>query len=80
MSLTEYVGRSHPEEEATVAHAATHYRWTPGGRSRGECRNCGAELELSERHVLVTLSRPFAGDARRHLCDESCVAAWLDEE
>ncbi|WP_435063623.1 DUF7576 family protein [Halobaculum sp. EA56] len=80
MTLREYVGRPHPDGEATVAHAATHYRWTPGGRTHGRCPHCGADLELSERHVLVTLSRPAGEDERRHLCDEACVAAWLEGE
>ncbi|MFC7097563.1 DUF7576 family protein [Halobaculum marinum] len=80
MTLSEFVGRSHPDGGATVAHAATHYRWTPGRSTRGRCPQCGAELELSERHVLVTLSREIGGDDRHHLCDEACVAAWLGGE
>jgi len=79
MTLREYVGRRHPNG-ATVAHAATHYRWTPGGRAHGRCPNCDAELELSERHVLLTLSGEIGGDERHHLCDERCVAAWLADE
>jgi len=79
MTLREYVGRRHPNG-ATVAHAATHYRWTPGSRAHGRCPNCDAELELSERHVLLTLSGDIGGDERHHLCDERCVAAWLANE
>ncbi|WP_277554258.1 DUF7576 family protein [Halobaculum limi] len=80
MALNEFVGRLHPDGKATVARAATHYRWTPGSQSRGRCPACDAELELSERHVLVTLSREFGGDERHHFCTESCVAAWLGGE
>ncbi|SHH67421.1 DUF7576 family protein [Halobaculum gomorrense] len=80
MTLREFVGRCHPNGNATVAHAATHYRWSPGSRTRSRCPNCGTELELSERHVLVALSGEIGGDDRYHLCDEACVAAWLGTE
>ncbi|UIP00244.1 hypothetical protein Hbl1158_02415 [Halobaculum sp. CBA1158] len=77
MTLKQYLGQPHPDGDATVVRASTHYRWTPGERSLEACPSCGAELTLSERHVLVTLSRPVGGDERRHLCDERCVDAWL---
>ncbi|WP_348613088.1 DUF7576 family protein [Halobaculum rarum] len=79
MTLREYVGRRHPNG-ATVAHAATQYRWSPGNRTHSECSNCDAELELSERHALITLSVEIGGDERHHLCDKRCVAAWLTDE
>ncbi|WP_435126769.1 DUF7576 family protein [Halobaculum sp. D14] len=80
MELTEYVGTRHPNEEATVARATPHYRWKPAGVVRARCRHCGTELELSQRHVLVTLSQPVGGDERHHLCDEQCVDGWLSED
>jgi hypothetical protein len=77
MSLSEYEGRTLPGGDATIAHVVRHCRWKPEGSTWSRCRNCDAELDLSERHVLVAAGRDGSGD-RYHLCDDGCVAGWLD--
>ncbi|MFB6126439.1 MAG: hypothetical protein ABEJ79_03960 [Halolamina sp.] len=80
MTLSEYTGRALPDdEEGTVRRVTAHHRWTPAAEAYESCRNCGLDVRLRERHVLVVSE---VGDAveRSHLCNEGCIAEWLNDE
>jgi len=83
MALTDYVGRTPPEgaEGTRIDRVTTHRVWTVESETTAACANCGAGLSLGERHLLVRLvSRSATADVdRRYLCDEACVAEWVDE-
>jgi hypothetical protein len=83
MSLSDYAGRTPAGEggtELVVGRVIPRRVWDVRSESRGRCANCDAELRLRERHVLATLvERPNRGATRRRfLCDERCVAEWVD--
>ncbi|SEO40225.1 hypothetical protein SAMN04487948_102251 [Halogranum amylolyticum] len=80
MELSKYVGRTPRdyEGETTVERVASHRRWDVDVERRGDCSHCGAELELRERHLLVTLTGRSGNDGERHyLCGQSCLDEWF---
>ncbi|WP_101296335.1 DUF7576 family protein [Halegenticoccus soli] len=85
MALSDYAGRTPRgyDGDTTIGRVARHHRWGIGGETRGDCVNCGTELRLHERHLLVTLVTGASGETdpgdRHHLCDERCLREWLGE-
>ncbi|WP_224447358.1 DUF7576 family protein [Haloprofundus salilacus] len=80
MPLSEYTGRRPrgANRSVRISRAVKHHRWQPDGEPSEPCANCGIDLSLHERHVLVTLVEDDFGDAaRRYLCDESCLREWV---
>jgi len=80
MVLSAYTGRSPVDDDRTIGRVSRHHRWTVDGDLRDRCGHCGGELTPAERHLLVTLraSAPL-DDARRYLCDETCLREWVGE-
>ncbi|KTG09860.1 hypothetical protein AUR64_09530 [Haloprofundus marisrubri] len=82
MPLSEYTGRRPRGASggATISRAVRHHHWQPNGEPTEPCANCGHDLSLRERHVLVTLVEDDVGDAaRRYLCNETCLREWVDD-
>jgi hypothetical protein len=83
MALSDYTGATPHDCEAgtTIGRVARHHVWNLGEESTGTCANCGGDLRLQERHLLVHLdrTRPPADGERRYLCNESCVREWVGE-
>jgi hypothetical protein len=80
MALSEYTGRTPRgyDQETTVERVAPHQRWDVDGERQGDCSNCGEELQLREKHLLVTLTRkPGRNAERHHLCGQPCLDEWL---
>jgi hypothetical protein len=82
MALTDYVGRAPAgEAEGTrIDRVTTHHVWDVDPESTAACANCGTEVSLAERHLLVRLvsrSRTPTVD-RQYLCDERCVREWVE--
>jgi hypothetical protein len=83
MALSDYTGRTPREtgEVGEVRRVSRHTQWTVGDTARSDCASCDNQIDLGERHVLVTLSVDGNADSsRRHLCDETCLEDWLDGE
>ncbi|WP_129114936.1 DUF7576 family protein [Halegenticoccus tardaugens] len=82
MALSDYTGRrpGGTNGRTRIVRIVRHHRWDPEDDAVKPCINCGERLQLHERHVLVTLDEGASGDARYHLCDESCVRRWVDGE
>lgn len=83
MTLADYVGRTPPgsEEGTRIDRVTAHHVWEMDHESTATCANCGAELSLGERHLLVRLvARSTTGPVdRQYLCDERCVREWVGE-
>lgn len=82
MGLSKYVGRTPRgyDSNTTVERVASHHRWDVDAERRGDCSNCGTELELREKHLLVALAEPSSRDGERHhLCGQSCLDEWISE-
>jgi hypothetical protein len=83
MALSDYTGQS-PRgtgDAGEVRRVSRHTQWTVGDGARADCAACDGQIDLGERHVLVTLSDEGNADSpRRHLCDETCLREWLDGE
>jgi hypothetical protein len=78
MALSDYRGQTpRGETEAVIDRVTAHRVWDVGSDPAETCDNCETNLPLDERHLLVTLRE--AGRARQvYLCDERCVAEWVD--
>ncbi|MFB6068576.1 MAG: hypothetical protein ABEJ90_01455 [Halobacterium sp.] len=81
MDLDRHVGESPTGDDArTVEHVTHHRRWSPNGDSTDTCPNCGAEFDLADRHVLVTLTGAARDQSRHYFCGADCVGEWLDAD
>jgi hypothetical protein len=82
MALSKYVGLTPRgyDQNTTVERVASHHRWDVDVERQGDCSNCGKELQLREKHLLVTLTeRPGRDAERHHLCGQPCLDEWLDD-
>lgn len=79
MALSRYTGLTPRtlDQQRRITRAVTHHHWTPTEETRAQCDHCGADLNLHERHVLVT-TESGDGTKRHYLCNERCVADWVD--
>ena len=81
MEFSKYVGLTPRDydQTTTVERVASHHRWDVDVERCGDCSNCGTELNLRERHLLVTLTERSGRDGGRHyLCGQSCLDEWVD--
>lgn len=81
MSLSDYTGTTPPgfDESAQIQRINYHRLWDQRGESIEPCANCGTDLRLSERHIVVRLrlSPDDDQEAARYLCDERCLHTWV---
>lgn len=83
MALSDYTGRTpHDESGMVVGRVSQHHRWSMDAERTARCSCCESELDLHERHVLVTLTEraDYLPAGKRHLCDEGCLEEWLGAE
>lgn len=83
MTLSDDTGLTpQAEPELVVGRVARHHRWTMDTTETVTCPQCGAVLNLHERHLLVTHSEESASlpAGKRYLCDEACLRGWLDAD
>ncbi|MFC5368298.1 DUF7576 family protein [Salinirubrum litoreum] len=86
MALSEYTGATPREydSDTTIGRVARHHVWDLTDESSEACANCGVDLLLQERHLLVRLRRngrsSRTGVERHYLCNETCIREWVGAE
>ncbi|MFC6724277.1 hypothetical protein ACFQE1_07800 [Halobium palmae] len=82
MGLAEFTGLTPSGyEERTIERVSRHHRWDVDREAWSDCTNCGSELRLRDRHLLVTLGPGTDLETDRvHLCDERCLTEWVGIE
>jgi hypothetical protein len=86
MALSEYTGATPRDydSDTIIGRVARHHVWDLSDESSEACANCGVDLLLQERHLLVRLQRDGhtsrATAERHYLCNEACIREWVGVE
>jgi hypothetical protein len=86
MALSEYTGATpcDYDSDTIIGRVARHHVWDLTDESSEACANCGVDLLLQERHLLVRLTRESrrarGGEERHYLCNETCIREWVGAE
>ncbi|MFC4358741.1 hypothetical protein ACFO0N_12390 [Halobium salinum] len=82
MGLAEFTGLTPTgyDEGTRIERVSRHHRWDVDREAWSDCTNCGSELRLRDRHLLVRLGPGRGHEAGRvHVCDERCLAEWVGQ-